>query len=387
MNYCFVSGNYPTENRQVHVFLENLVVELVERGELCTVIAPQSYVAYYLKKGIKRDIVSERTTKTGKKYMVYSPLYLLVPKLKLGRLSLVDLQRWIFYRALKKIYKKYKIKADIVYSHFVRIGMSGVMLAKDIGVPSFIANGEADTYAEIRLNSEKMIIKTLKNVTGIISVSSKNKQEIMKLSKNDANVLNKVTVISNAVDTNRFYSKDKKEIRKKMGWPIDAFIVAFTGSFIERKGVMRLSHALDRFDDVYSIFMGVGDERPNCKNILHCGRVNNAELCDYLNAADVFVLPTQAEGCSNAIVEAVASGLPVISSDLPFNYDILDETCSILIDPNDEDAIASAIRKLKDDRKLREKLEEGAKLKAESLSLKVRVDKIQGFISSRMENT
>ena len=319
--------------------------------------------------------------------MVYSPLYLLVPKLKLGRLNLVDLQRWIFYRTLKKTYKKYKMKSDVVYSHFVRIGISGVMLAKNIGVPSFIANGEADTYAEIRLNSEKMIMNTLKNVTGIISVSLKNKQEIVNLSKNNANILNKVTVIPNAVDTNRFYPKNKKEIRKKMGWPLDAFIVAFTGSFIERKGVMRLSHALDRFDDVYSIFMGVGVERPNCKNILHCGRVNNAELCDYLNAADVFVLPTQAEGCSNAIVEAVASGLPVISSDLPFNYDILDETCSILIDPNDEDAIALAIRKIKDDKQLRKRLEEGAKLKAESLSLEVRVDKIQRFINSRMENT
>lgn len=386
MNYCFIAGNYPTKERQVHVFLENIVVNLVERGESCTVIAPQSYIAYYLKKGIKRDIVSERITNSGKKYVVYSPLYLLTPKFKVGEFSLMDLQRWIVYRVLKKTCKKYNIKADVIYSHFVRIGMSGVMLAKNMGIPSFIANGEADTFAEIRLNSNKMIKRTLEGVTGIISVSSKNKQEIIKLSGNDESIMNKVKIIPNAVDTNRFYPKDKKEIRRKMGWPVDAFIVAFTGSFIERKGVMRLSHALDRFNDVYSIFMGVGEEKPNCKNILYCGRVNNAELCDYLNAADVFVLPTQAEGCSNAIVEAVASGLPVISSDLPFNYDILDETCSILIDPNDEDAIAEAIRSIKVDRQLRERLEKGTKLKAVSLSLKVRVDKIQGLINSSMEN-
>lgn len=387
MEYCFVAGNYPTKERQVHVFLENIVVRLVDKGEKCNVIAPQSIYAYYVKRNIRRPVVDERRTPAGNKYMVYSPLYFVFPKIKIGSFSMHNWSRAMFYHALEKTYKKNKIHADVIYSHFIQAGIAGVKLAHKLQLPSFIANGEADTIDSLKLNSSSSVKKTLENVTGIISVSTKNKNEISILCNNSKDIMDKVKVIVNAVDTNRFYPKDKKEIRKKMGWPIDAFIVAFTGSFIERKGIMRLSHALDRFDDVYSIFMGVGDERPNCKNILHCGRVNNAELCDYLNAADVFVLPTQAEGCSNAIVEAVASGLPVISSDLPFNYDILDETCSMLIDPNDEDAIASAIRRLKDDRQLREKLEKGAKLKAESLSLKVRVDKIQGFIISRMENT
>lgn len=385
MEYCFVAGNYPTKDRQVHVFLENVVTRLVDRGEVCNVVAPQSYVAYYLKKGIKREIVSERTTANGNKYMVYSPLYAVLPKIRIGKFSVLDIERWLFYRALKKVYKREKFNADVIYSHFVQIGIAGVKLADELGLPSFIANGEADTLDALKLNAPKTIEKTLKKVTGIISVSTKNKNEIKTLSGNNPDVMNKVKIIVNAADNKRFYKKDRKNIRKKMGWPEDAFVVAFTGSFIKRKGVFRLCKAIDRFDDVYSIFMGVGEEKPNCKNILHCGRVNNAEMNDYLNAANAFVLPTLAEGCSNAIVEAVCCGLPVVSADLEFNQDVLDDSCAILIDPNSVDEIEAAIRKLKDDVKFRDSLEEGAMKRAKQLSLEARVDNIQSFIHEHVK--
>ena len=58
------------------------------------------------------------------------------------------------------------------------------------------------------------------------------------------------------------------------------------------------------------------------------------------------MLPTLKEGCCNAIVEALACGIPVISSDRPFNDDILDENNSIRVNPENVDAIAAAINKL-----------------------------------------
>lgn len=384
MEYCFVAGNYPTKERQVHVFLESVVERLVVRGEKCNVIAPQSSFVYYFKKKIRRPIVDKRTTSTGYTYMVYSPLYFVFPKLKIGKLSMHNWSRKRFYKAVERTYIENGFKADVVYSHFIQAGIAGVKLAHKLGIPSFIANGEADTIDSLKLNSPSAIEETLKNVTGIISVSTKNKNEIKQISRNDSAIMDKVCVIVNAVDIRCFCKKNRDQIRRRMGWPTDKFVVAFTGSFIERKGIMRLSHALDRLGNVYSIFMGVGDEKPDCKNILHCGRVNNAELSNYLNAADVFVLPTLAEGCSNAIVEALACGLPIISSDMEFNYDILDNSCAILIDPNDEAAIAEAIMKLKTDAKLRKKLGEGAERKAKQLSLDVRVDRIQDFINSKI---
>ena len=131
-----------------------------------------------------------------------------------------------------------------------------------------------------------------------------------------------------------------------------------------------------------TIFIGSGKEIPNCNGILFCGFLAHAEIVDYLNCADVFVLPTLAEGSSNAIAEAIACGLPVISSDRPFNYDILNKTNSILIDPMNIEAIAEAIRNFKNDDVLRTKLTKGAENSSKEISLKVRAQKILKMIEN-----
>ena len=96
--------------------------------------------------------------------------------------------------------------------------------------------------------------------------------------------------------------------------------------------------------------------------------LNQCKLVYYLNAADFFILPTLAEGCCNAIIEAIACGLPVISSDLPFNRDILDESNSILVDPTDITSIQEAIVRLYENIDLRKQLSYGSIQKAKSLA-------------------
>lgn len=384
MELCIIATNYPTERQQVHVFLDNVVKRFVDRGITCKVIAPQSVTRYLFKADARRKRKYTRFSPNGQEYTVYAPLFWAYPPKKLGKLNLADWTKHSFYKAVRRTYRRAGMKADAVYAHFLQAGTAGVRLAKELGIPSFIANGEADTVASVRYLSPKLVRQTLEDVTGIISVSTENKDEIVSLYGSDA-ILEKTRIIVNAADPKRFHKRDQKQCRKELGYPEDAFIVSYTGSFIPRKGTKKVSRVVDKFDDVHAIFIGVGEDKPDCKNILHMGRVPNEKIGTYLGASDVFILPTLAEGCCNAIVEAVSCGVPVISSDRAFNYDVLDDSCAILIDPENEEELEEALRRIKTDDALRHRLARGCEARARDLTIEKRIDKLLAFIRERSE--
>lgn len=82
-----------------------------------------------------------------------------------------------------------------------------------------------------------------------------------------------------------------------------------------------------------------------------------------------FVLPTVKEGYCNAVVEAMSCELPIIGYNLSFNWSVLNETNSIMIDSQDIERIRNTIIKLRDDSAFREKLANGVLRKAESLTI------------------
>ena len=101
----------------------------------------------------------------------------------------------------------------------------------------------------------------------------------------------------------------------------------------------------------------------------------------WLQAADFFVLPTLEEGCCNAIVEAMSAGLPVISSDKPFNYDVLDCDSAIMVDPMSVKEIRDAIKRLTESEELRNRLSNASIEKSKDLDIKQRAVKILDFLN------
>ena len=119
--------------------------------------------------------------------------------------------------------------------------------------------------------------------------------------------------------------------------------------------------------------------------MVFCQALRHEEIPVFLSACDIFVLPTLSEGCCNAVIEAMACGLPVVSSDLPFNDDILDDTNAIRIDPNDVSAIREAVRSLRDSGSLRRRLTEGALKTTAKLTLAARAAGIRSFIEKTLD--
>ena len=258
-------------------------------------------------------------------------------------------------------------------------------IAKAHNIPLVASSGEEFISKKRFGNSETRIAALRDYVCGIIHVSSNNRDECKAtgLVKDNASI-----VIPNAIDNKLFYPRDRQQCRAKLNIASDDFVVVFVGQFTPRKGTLRLDEALRQLNDkhIKAFFLGKGPETPSYSQVLHCGTVMHNDIPTYLSAADVFVLPTTNEGCCNAIVEAMACGLPIISSDLPFNFDILDDTNSIMVEPMDVNQIAQAIAKLKNNPDLHNRLGQGALSKAEGLTLDRRAERIMEFIKKQINN-
>lgn len=376
MNIALIAPGYPYETNNDYAFVKQLVDTFAKLGVTCNVVAPNNIFLhrriYPYMELVEREGYAPVT--------IYRPNILSFSNWSFGGKPISQLyRRYVIRKALNRL----SVKPDLIYGHFWRSGWMGYEYAVENGLPLFVATGESSV--------KKMSPPLAENqpfydyVKGVVSVSEKNRRESIDLR---LTTLDKCQVFPNGVDLSLFRPMPQAEARGKLQIDKDAFVVIFVGSFIERKGADRLSSAIERIQGkkVNSIFVGEGTTNlPSCEGILYCGKVRHEELPLYLNAADLFVLPTLNEGCCNAIVEAMACGLPIISSDREFNDGLLDGENSIRIDPMDIDALSRAIIRLRDDAQLRRQMGERSLQRAKSLSIEERCSAILRFITSKMD--
>ena len=360
-------------------------------GIRCTVIAPQIMTPGTIK---KRRIPYYHTdhSKNGSEIPVYAPLYLYYP----ANLGLTKLSMNHHLKAVLRTIRKEKIEADAIYGHFIfQCGLTAESAGEKLGIPSFLGAGESDklvsgnqrNHGVYELGVKKLRWQEiLSRLSGVICVAQWTKTLLFENGFLSSDCEKKTVVYPNGVNQEVFHPGDKATARTALGLTEKDFIALFVGALNDNKGVLRVSKAVDQIPDAKVIFLGRGSLQPDCDGILFCGSCDNDTVAQYMRAADCFVLPTRSEGCCNAILEALSCGLPVISSDLPFNEGILDKNNSIRIDPDDVLQIKDAICILKDNDELRRNLADGALLSAKDYSIETRAKKVIRFMSEVAEN-
>jgi UDP-glucose:(heptosyl)LPS alpha-1,3-glucosyltransferase len=171
---------------------------------------------------------------------------------------------------------------------------------------------------------------------------------------------NKIVVIHNGVDLERFHPRTRQErgkrTRNTLGIAPHDSVVLFVGTGFRRKGLDRLLQlwALPELKGIYLLIVGNDARlayyrrRWNRGKILFVGAQQVVE--DYFAAADLFVLPSVQEAFGNVVLEALASGLPVLTVEGVGATDKLDGPLreGILADPDDAEELKSKILKLLD---------------------------------------
>ena len=152
--------------------------------------------------------------------------------------------------------------------------------------------------------------------------------------------------------------------------------VLFVGTAGLRKGLHYLalaSEELSRRGRRYD-YVVAGDvaariaNQPACRHLRFLGRIPRRQVYEQFSTADLFVLPTLAEGSAEATYEALASGLPVVTTPAAGSV-VCDGVEGYLVSERDPRALADAIERVVENRSLRAKLASAARARARDFTL------------------
>jgi glycosyltransferase involved in cell wall biosynthesis len=250
----------------------------------------------------------------------------------------------------------------IVASFAYPDGVAAAHLSRAFGVPYLVAVLGSDINEIPRAPALRhQIAWALNRASRIVSVSEALKEKTAELGVDQ----NKIYVQHNGVEGDRFTPRGQTELRESLGLPIDRKIVCYVGNFKPEKGVDVLVEAMDHLrrlrpagadhlsTDFELALVGSGPLQEQLDTIVRergleeivkfHGRQPHDAVPDWIGACDVFCLPSRREGCPNVVLEALASGRPVVGSAVGGVPELLSKDNGVLAPAGDAQALAKAI--------------------------------------------
>ncbi len=243
------------------------------------------------------------------------------------------LAAWRHLRQLKK-----QGKMDILDAHFgYPDGYAAVLLGRWFKLPVTITlRGTEVRHAQDKTLAP-LLTQALLGASRVFTVSESLRQVAIQLGISP----DKVRVVGNGVDLKKFYKIDKKAARHELGIAEDAVVLISVGGLVERKGFHRVIECLPALRTIYPklcyLIVGgpsqEGDWTENLKQqvqnlglqecVRFLGIMPSEKLSVPLSASDLFALSTRNEGWANVFLEAMACGLPVVTTNVGGNQEVV----------------------------------------------------------------
>lgn len=206
-----------------------------------------------------------------------------------------------------------------------------------------------------------LVKKLIQYNTKLIVISNGLKNLLISLGAKETSLF----VAPDAVNREEFNCPvSKNDARKKLGIDLEKKVVLYTGHLYSWKGVKTLAQASMLLPDAVEVIFVGGTERDvadfrsrfNSKNVVFLGKKPHSEIPMYLRCADVLVIPNSAiENISRLytspmkLFEYMASGVPIIASDLPSLREIVNEETVTFFTPDNAHSLANSILKTLED--------------------------------------
>jgi len=247
----------------------------------------------------------------------------MVAEERTGLRKIVSKLRNLFFglKLLKIVHQK---KADVIHAHLDVLEILEAVGCKLKNVRLFHTchNPPEVIYAGEEKKAAASLVR--KNGMRIIALHEQMAQELNALFSVD-----NTEVIRNGIDIQRFVNSgvQKKDKREELGIPLEAYVVGHVGRFAEQKNHMFLAEVFRevaaRCPDAYLLMVGAGDSFKVEKMLRQYGLHDRYKILQHrkdiheiLRAMDVFVFPSLFEGFGIALLEAQASGLRCVASDV-----------------------------------------------------------------------
>ena len=294
-------------------------------------------------------------------------------------------------KGLIRLIQKYQI--DVVQTHLLR-SLDFLVASLKVSYPNLLIFWTVHNYLfELRadqLTGQRWLLKPKRfihnalyrmvanRINGFIAVSDEVEQAIQQTIRVDQR---RIVTICNGVDVRRYQRKvDRMAIRASLGLEAEDQVMILVGTLKEQKGHSYLIQAaaplIAQNNKLHILFPGDGPLRDSLrqqvqqlgleKHIHFLG--SRKDIPDLLAASDYFVLPSLWEGLAMALIEAMASGLPVLATCVSGSQHVVvpGET-GLLVPPGDTDQLRQAMAEMLANPERAKKMGQAGRTRAEAI--------------------